>query len=310
MGRFRFNGIFWLASRPDCRVAGVLDFSRRLGGRLKLSGSFGTMEPSSGHSTIVGHAPHEEVRILGVTEKTSLTLEGCSFLSGATVFGSPERMPTSEYRVSVVLSGIQLNDGDPVLVKALRVQVCNLEDWIGASGVSQRIERDESTRGVRKFDLECTPIGSIAFEAADHSLELSYSYSFRETSPVKWALSERCSLSAMFHEHLTLEQSFESAGALSAPVSIGTGSASPITDFRVRVADDAADRDPNCGPWINVRTDSLAMRRKRGRRSIGPHEMLFSFGDIGGLEGVSRWLARDAQFVAVVDETIELSACA
>jgi hypothetical protein len=107
VGKRRVNGISWLASRSEFRVAGVLTFSKRRGGKLKLLGSFETVTHLTGQSSVIGPGHQEEVRILGITEKTHLTLEGCLRTSStADVFGTRERMPTAEYVVSVVLVGI------------------------------------------------------------------------------------------------------------------------------------------------------------------------------------------------------------
>lgn len=305
MGKLRVNGMFWLASQPDNRVAGVLEFSRSSGGRLKLLGSFRVVDPLPGQSTTIGKERPEIVRILGMTDKTHLTLEGC-LLTRETidVFNTQDRMPTAEYAVSVILMGCQLSDGDPILVKAIRVHICNLENWVGSTGISRSIKHDESSRGVSQFGLECTPIAPNVVEKDSLSLELSYSYSARQDKAVKWSLRESCYLSVMFQDPPSLPDAFDAAGALSTPVSVGVDSASPITSFRIRVASGDADGDPNTGQWVTVYADALAMRRKCDGNSRTRHEMLYTFDDIGGLEGLSRWLTNDVRFRTVLEELL------
>ena len=305
MGKLRINGLFWLSSQADHRVAGILKFSRRRGGRLRLFGSFETLRIATGHATVIGKKRPEEVRILGITESTLLTLEGCLCRSETMdVFGTQDRMPTADYAVSTVLVGCHLRDAQSPLVKAVQVQICNLEDWVGTTGVSQQVERDDSTRGVRRFELACTPAESLVAGTDALKLDLSYSYRIVQNKPSVWSLSERCLLRAMFQEHLTLSGVFRASGALCTVVSIGVDATSPITQLSVRIADSAADRDPDTGQWVAIHADALAMRRKCDARSLGRREMLFTLEDVGGLEGLLNWLTRDSRIGLVLEELL------
>lgn len=303
MGKLRTEGIFWLASQPDRRAAGVLEFSRRRGGRLKLLGSFAAVASPLEGTTVIGRERPENVRILGMTEKTHLTLDGClRTRETIDVFGTQDRMPTAEYAVSVILVGCQLSDGHSLPIDAVRVQICNLENWIGANGVLREIEHDESTRRVSRLGLSCTPQETAVFEDGSTRLELSHSYRVRQNKAVKWSLEQSSFLSVVFQEQLSLPDAFEVAGSLSTAVSIGVDSASPITDFRVRLASDDAAPDQDTGQWVAVHADALAMRRKCDGKSRHRREMLFTFNDIGGLDGLSKWLTRDVGFRAALAE--------
>ena len=305
MGKLRLNGHFWLPSRPDHRVAGILEFSRRHGGKLNLLGSFDTLGIGKRQSVVIGTRRTEEVRILGVTDKTLLTLEGCLCNSETVgVVGTQAGMPTAEYTVGTIFVGCHLDADQKLLVKAVQVRICNLEDWVGASHVSQNIQRDDSTRGVRRLELACTlPEPLVAtFDAL--SLDLSYSYRMVHERPSTWCLHEQCRLAALFQEYLTLSEVFDTCGALCTIVSIGVDSPSPITQLRVRMAKSAADRDPGQGQWVDIHADTLAMRRKCGGRSPRHHDMLFCFDDVGGLDGLSNWITQDSRFRAVLGEIL------
>lgn len=305
MGKLRINGLFWLSSRPDHRVAGILEFSRQRGGSLSLFGSFGTLEIATDQVGVIGKKHPEEVRILGMTESTVLTLDGCYCRSETMdLFGTQDRMPTADYSVSIIFVGCHLRDDQAPLVKAVQVSICHLEDWIGVSGVSQRIERDESSRGIRRFELECMPRESLVAGTDSTKLELSYSYRMDRDSSSVWSLSERCLLGVMFQEHLTLLEAFRVSSDLSTAVCIGVDSISPVTRLRVRMADSTGDRDPHAGQWVSVHADALAMRRKCDDRPLRRHKMLFSFRDAGGIEGLLKWLTRDPKIGIVLDELL------
>ena len=213
-------------------------------------------------------------------------------------------MSTAKYAIGTIFVGCHLSARQSVLVKAVRVHICNLEAWVGVSAVSQRIEQDERTRGIRRLDISCSPLESTVVESDAHSLKLHYSYKSRQKKHSEWSLSERCALSAMFSDPLTLSDCFDIAGSLSIPVSIGVNSASPVTSLHVRLVESDEDRDASEGRWITVHADALAMRRKCKHETIHRHRMLFTFQDIGGLQGLSKWITRDVLFRTLIGELL------
>ncbi len=265
------EGIFWLDVEPAGRVAGRLKFTADDGAKLHLIGSFHDLMSRSS-------ATMPPVRILGVAGNQWLTLERCYSIRRSI------RVPDGDrevYGVSSVLSGAHLSDDNATAFSLADVRLRHLTDWVAISNIAVEYEypqpHDDSARQIRITHTERptsrheTPTGGW--------LELNFVGRF---SP-GWetVIAEEASIGIQFNQPVALASVRSFCTSLQDLVTIACYS--PATLQHVTLANTGALRQLKLyEQWQDARA--------RSKERVHNWQMLFTFEDIGGLDGISRWI--------------------
>ena len=127
MENLDIEGIFWLAAKPDNKVAGRLKFDAIKGADLSLIGSFHN-QLSPGKTELEDLFGSERpVRIQGIAGTKTLTL--CDSVQSKMTMNIPG-IGQEAYHSPLLLTGHHFNEEDPIGVQAVNVRLRPLESWI------------------------------------------------------------------------------------------------------------------------------------------------------------------------------------
>ena len=246
-----------------------------------------------------------EVRILGASDGSCYTLEGCGLtLASEAVFGANEFPSKEEYYVNTVLAGCHATDPGTPSVHAFSVQLKNLERWAGVDGVSVQYDTDETGKWARKIELSCKLLEEEATNADFGRLSIAHTLRVRSSKRIDWSIRQGCKAYVTYRTPTSLTGVFEMVGNLSALVSIATDRSSSIVELRIRIANGSHKSDDDTSSWATVYADLLASHGRRKARPIREMDYLFGFRDIGGVAGLCKWITTDAQFNSAVGEIL------
>ena len=285
-------GSFWLAARPDKRVAGRLTFDAKDGTALELSGSFhdprevldkaraqqsGPVRVGLGELLGLNGPP---VRILGNTPDGPLTLDGC--------LGE-----LSSYHVPLVFHGAHFDEVEPLRFDAVKFQICHLAHWVWKSGLGGTVVFKRDSQEVEQVRITYTPLEESVADTERGKLTLAFKYSHRGDRVVEHGIEQHCSLELRFHDSGSIDEIFEIHDALQALITIGVAAPAPVTSIELS---HAGTRHPiQLRAWTNG-TDAS----DGDTRLIDQGKMLFTYDAIGGLEGIGQWLKMSKKFRPVL----------
>ena len=281
-------GTFWRAGKPDRKVSGRLTFNDADGLELSLIGSLYDSEELLDQLTgPVVSAPQdgmrsESVRILGETTEGYVTLDHCLQKSGSfPLFGVPR--PAQEvYRSETALLGAQFDENEPLVFTGVRTRIQYLEHWVGMSTVSINVDYDEKSRKIEQVRIINTPRDKMVTQTSMGELELSFGSVLVGDHIVESTIRQSLALEIRFSEPQSLRDTVGVCTSLQNLVTIGIDS--PVSIDRVTLMH--ADLD---GP-IDFCAQPVGIGAKEGIKPPHPHEMLFTFQGIGGLQGAAKWI--------------------
>jgi hypothetical protein len=285
------EGIFWDARHPEARVAGRLRFDVAAGAELALIGSFGNV------TTMMDD--HEPRRILGIAGKRLLTLEECR-QSGST-FDMPG-IYRERYEPSLVLSGAHFEADETLEFSAVTVRIRHLDHWVGKSGLELKLTETEGAGEVTQYQLAYTPLSKERVPGKRGELELSFTWGLRGDHLVESILEQQCHLRLQPSVSKPVDELVKASMDLQHLVTLGVDASAPVT--RITFWHPAVTHTGPNGLMVHDGIELYA-RLQGGdaapltRRRLS-HDMLFTFDDLGGLAGVSRWLGVTETFEAVI----------
>ena len=298
------DGLFWLAGQPDDKVAGRLRFDAANGAELSLIGYFHKLPSSGAHDLYDVVFPRDDpVRILGLAGRRLLTLERC--LHGGISMGMPD-IVRERYSPEVILSGTHFEEDEPLEFSAVHFQLQHLDQGVWRSSTRVSHTFDHSGNRTGEIQIDHKPLEKSIVSIDSGGLELGYSYSYRLDSITEMAIGQRCSFGVRFKEPRSLEDVLKEGISLQNLVTIGVNS--PSSFKRVTLAHADRVRTLPSGKEFSEPIDMYA--RFRGghvsgeEKTIYPMQMLFTFDDIGGLDGVAKWLETSAKFRPVIDSLL------
>jgi hypothetical protein len=279
---FDSDGIFWLPESPEQKIAGRLTFSPQEGGELKLIGSFA-------HPTSFLES-QSYPRIFGIASRKELTLDRCR------VSNEGIEMPgimRQEFLVGSVLAGMQLPSNAPLEFSSISVTIDNLEEWVGRSGTSVTFNpRQVSGRDVFGFVIEYEPMPHETSAYSNGEVELGFTYGLGGDHLRESRLTQGCFLRVrpsvpvnLYEELLPLALSFQDL------VTLSINEAAWIDEITLTHPDvlrEVGDRQ------VEVPIDLLFPIRGpagvRSQRRRLAHDMILTLNDLGGVDGLARWL--------------------
>ena len=292
MEELNLEGVFWLETMPDDQVAGRLTFDAVNGAELDLIGSFHSLQK-------LFNELERPVRIHGIAGGNLLTLVDClrTNLSMQVPGIARER-----YRASVILSGCQLNESQPQVFNAVRVTFRHLDSWVWKTGTVVDISSDEQSTGIGKIQVTHTPLEKEVVPTDIGELELIFTYGFNPDPFHTTTLTQSAALGVQFTEPRTLQDTLGICTALRNLVTIGVDAPAFIPEASLTHSDLVRELpEGKVSPIpIGLYTQGLGDTTQGEAKNIHPAQMLFTFDDIGGLEGIAQWLKTSAKFKAVI----------
>ena len=280
------EGLFWLATKPNKKEAGRLRFDSTNGAELDLIGSFHELRE-------FGEEIDEPIRIHGIAGKKLLTLDSCLRTNQQLEIPGIVR---ERYHVSRVLTGAQFSEDQPLDFNAVHLQLQHLDQWVWRSGVAVERTLNEHSTGLGQVKITVTPLGKIIAPLHIGDLELSFLYDFSSDPIAETKIKQRCSLGVKFTDPSSLQETLKICGALQDLLTIGVDSPSSITSLSLSYTDTPARIDL----YAQLRGNPTPQNEK----TIHPSKMLFTFDDIGGIDGIGQWLGVSNKFELVISSLL------
>ena len=174
--------------------------------------------------------------------------------------------------------------------------------WIGKSGIGVAAEADESS-GIRCLTVRAVPIANMAARTSFGELEVSYAYRLYGDRIAETAVNQNCRVELRFAESKRLEDTLESCVALQQLVTIGVDapvSISSVSLLPVRTTCAARQEGTDSSDLIRLYAELPGSGLPKGPNTVHASKMLFTFDDIGGMDGVAAWLSTANELGPVV----------
>ena len=295
MNRLDLDGLYWLAGTPDRKVRGRLRFDARKGARLDLSGSLHDLR-ATGTFHFAEYLDRDPVRILGAAGTRLVTLDECTNtelrLSGVT---------SEEYRPRLVFDGVHFDRDEVPSFSSLATEIRHLTHWVGKSGISIDSGADGDINRIGKLSATVVPIEGIMTSRSFGELEISYQYTLCGDHIVETQIKQNCTAEVRFAEPKALNEALQVCVALQQIVTIGVDAPVSISSVRLRPArmnrpDRAGIGDDQIRLYAEFPGSDLP------KESLSSHvsKMLFTFDDIGGVDGLAAWIEVAKEFEPVV----------
>lgn len=162
------NGYFWLPSKPESKIPGILSISD--GGIIELE-IFGMFNLNI-KSVMIGFNDEDtfkEFRLNGEVENIGgITLDKCLYRTQSFSFGG---VGTSIVTVGQIFFGVYFDEGEELLFNNFRFSLDYLDDWVDTSGI--KVEYYENSANATYIPIETiiTPLKN------DISIGLIYTWS-------------------------------------------------------------------------------------------------------------------------------------
>ena len=292
MEELNLEGVFWLDSKPDDQVAGRLTFDSTNGACLDLIGSLHNLEESLGQSV-------PPARILGVAGGKSLTLVDCYRTNTSMGFPGLFR---EQYRPALVLSGCQIAESQPLVFDTVRIKLRHLDSWVWKTGTDIHITPDEQGIGIGEIQVIHKPLEKEVVSIDIGELELIFTYGFNPDPFHTTTLTQAAVLGTRFSEPRTVRNVLETCTALRNLLTIAVGAPAFVLEATLTCSDLTRDLgDGKTSPIpIGLYTLGLSDDTQKESKDIHPMQMLFTFEDIGGLEGIAKWMETSSKFKPVI----------
>ena len=302
MSRIDANGIFWDAEAPERQVPGRLQFDPHTGIELTLTGAFDEVPDTD--STPGVTVPARQIH--GVAGDNVFTLVGCG--PSNYQFRFPGVFQTQTFRAQALLKGIHLALSDFAGMTSIAIQSRHLAQWTNYSKAVEDWDYDEQTGRLTEYRLSyrppleergATPIGEISLRptfqisgATSRHAQLDYGCVMKLEPSTPCRIEALMEHAIRFRHLLTL--------AIDAPELIESthlthpdyledglhGTKRPVVFELLRQWDANPPQYPE--------------------RDVQHFDMLFTLGDLGGLEGVGNWLQLSADYDVVVQSALAM----
>ena len=277
------DGLFWLVDKPDDKVAGRLRFDPAEGAKLALIGKFKDFVPS-------GRNP--PVRMNAVAGGRSFTLENCLFagLKVEDPGGGHKGLTRHEYHSDLLLAGLHWDGHATLQFKNVLLHVRYLEQWLDQ--VSS-YPRGYDGRG-RNPPLIVAAFDELKRQAVVRGVfgELGLTYG-RATSGDRFletVIQQNFFFDFRLAKARPLNQVLDFCWMLQDLVTLGCDSPSAMTDLALGHPQQASDESVTEKVPVKVYTRSIRNYATGPPGGLSHSKMLFTFSDLGGIEGIANWL--------------------
>jgi hypothetical protein len=269
--RLDIEGHFWLPEDRDNRVAGKLIFDPDKGGELSLIGS-------------LDYHQYDASRIIGVASDGLHTLEGC-FMQNDSI----GTLTKQRYYVNRLYSGVEYEHGEEPAFDEFALELANLAEWAQLPRISEDWGFGPGPDGREQtFKISLNPIEPATATVTAGRLSLIQTRGIQGDGLNERRLTQGASFKFAFDRVLDAAKVVDVASDLQDLVSIGTDTTADFVNLHL-FGDQVAEERDGKRYRRPVRLQA-AWHAKGGKKLKHPHDMAFTLADIGGIEGVGRWL--------------------
>ena len=296
------EGMFWLPGNPDRKVAGRLEFSDADGPDLRLIGSFhDPNEVLTRRSGPVIRVPLEEFfgsnidapRIFGETTQGFVTLDRCWRKSGTFPLLGGRRPARENYGAWAVFLGAHFDEGASPAFSRVSTRIQNLENWTGMSLVRITLDYSEESKKLEEVHIVAGQPTELVAQSALGELCLSLGYLLKGDHIVESAIAQRQAIQIRFSEHKSIAGILAVCSSLRDLVTIGANARVSIHSVSLT--------HPNCDNPVDFYTQLIGAVGQANRGTPNASKFLFAFKDIGGLDGLAKWLEVAQRYSLVID---------
>ena len=290
------EGLFWQPDAPDHEIAGRLRFNPTDGATLSLIEPLRFSRTENTTTPLAGlpgpqYENNDGIKFLGVAGPHTLTLDQCRLSAGSLQSNS---LIQYRYQVTSILLGAHLRTEDPMTFTSVSVRLNDLASWVGRSGLSVEPIKAEAAKldGIR---LTYESVPSVAVETDDGSIAVAFPWRCRPNRFDTSIVQHQCTFECRFLAPQPLSKIIGVCTSLRNLVTICTHMPSDILDAKLTHSD--------CEHSIDLYTNWIgAGSRKKQEEDalIRRSRMVFTFDDIGGLEGIRSWLTLTNRYSVVV----------
>ena len=299
MDNLDIDGLFWLPSNPEDRVAGRLTFDAVNLAQLDLIGAFHEL-PSSESVGLAGTPDGDKkLRIHGVAGGNLITLDRCTRLQGSYVM---PRVRRQKYLAPLVFTGKHFGDDELLEFDSVSVHLRHLEHWVNRTGVELWVEPWEDPKEATTFGLTYTPLESLVATTSTCEIELRFFGKFIKDYLIRNTIEQRCNFVLRFPRPHPLRSVLQLCSALQDIVTVGAFAPSRIVRLHLGVPESNADAYP-----LDMEKSQVQLYAGLKGSNIPdsenepiPHGMLFTLDDIGGIDGVAKWIEAAGKFQMVI----------
>ena len=215
-------------------------------------------------------------------------------------------MITERYFPEVILSGAQFDEAERLEFSGIRFELSHLDEWVSRSSTSVRSIIDSAGNKTGEIQIDHKPREKTSVSIDVGELELGYSYDYRFDSISETAIRQRCFIGVRFNEPRCLEDVLKEGTSIQNLVTIGVHSPASFTRVslshlaRTRTLPNGKEFSEPIKMYAQFRGSNVSGREK----SILPMRMFFTFDDIGGLDGMARWLTTSTKFRHAIDSLL------
>ena len=278
------DGLFWLVDKPDDKVAGRLRFDPAEGARLRLIGKFKDFVPS-------GRNP--AVRMNAIAGGRYFALENCHFagLKAEYAGGGQTGLTRHEYQSDLLLAGSHWEGNEPLQFKNVLLHVRYLEQWL-----NQANTLPSGYEGRSRYP----PLIVAAFDEFKRQVVVAGAFGELGLTHCRAQSGDRF-LETVIQQSFFFDLRLAAAGSLDQVlnlcwllqdmVTLGCDFPSALTDLAMDHPQQASDTVVTDKLPIKPYMRSIGNYAAGQQESVSPSNMLFTFSDLGGIQGVGKWLA-------------------
>ena len=277
------DGLFWLVNKSDDKVAGRLRFHPTEGAWVGLIGKFKDFVPS-------GRNP--PVRMNAIAGGRLFTLEDCHFAGLRVEYagGGQSGLTRHEYQSDLLIAGVHWEDHEPLKCKNVLLHLRYLELWLNQlntlpSGYERR-SRDRPLI-VAAFDelarqvVVPGPIGELG---------LTYGRATSGDRFLETMIHQNFFFDLRLAEASSLGEVLNLCGLLQDMVTLGCDFPSALTDLAIEHPQQASGTSVAEKVPIKPYMRTIGNYAGGPRGGVPPSRMMFTFSDLGGIEGIAKWL--------------------
>ena len=188
--------------------------------------------------------------------------------------------------------GAHFGVNDPLRFRSVTVQLSNLVQWVGHTGLSVDLHPKGDAGKVEKLSIHYATVPSIEADTDDGSIAVSFPWSCRPDPFGKSTVEHKCALEYRFREPQPLAKIMQVCSAFRNLVTICVRAPSAILDTKLT--------HPDVDRPVDFYTRWIGAGSPNDGKAIDRSKMLFTFDDIGGLEGIRSWLKLANRYSVVV----------
>lgn len=294
------HGVWWLPETPDHKVPGWLRYDMENGGELRLSGSLRPPEWLENRrdgvvvQRVIAESPPDQriyPRIHGQSGRRLFHLED-SFRINIEHYLCREDDSAERVHVNWLLTGAWFDGEEQVEFDKAIVRFQHLTDWVDHSGLeTDHFNRDPDAPFAQALAHSLPPFrASVADECG---LTLWQELSTGGDRRNDLILNQRWVLTLSATETRPLEFFTDRVSDLQDLLTIATGKVANIEEFHF--THDDVPLLSLAGTPMGETKEMLGFYSRWANRDddnerLSPHAMLFTFDDLGGTDGVRRWM--------------------